>query len=165
MKCDLCKKNEAVLFIEDVKGDKITHQKICKECMIKMTQKVMPALLPLAPLLNGLNIAGLTLSLDKQTLKCPHCNRTLDEIEQTHTVGCENCYKAFKDFIDPIIFTSGYALPYKGSYPKPLQRFSDHRKRLSLLKSQLRDAVDTEDFENAAKVRDELKREQAKYKK
>ena len=164
MKCDLCKKNEAVLFIEQKEGDEITHQKLCKECMTKMTQEIIPALLPLAPLLGGL-IPGLTLSIDKRTFKCSHCNRSLEEIEKTHTVGCDNCYKAFKDFIDPLIFTSGYILPYKGSYPKPLQRFSDHRKRLSQLKSQLKEAVNTEDFENAAKVRDELKREQAKYRK
>ena len=165
MKCDLCKKNEAVLYIKDVEGHKEFHQKLCMDCVMKMSDNVLPALLPLASILGVLNIPGLSLTLDKRTFKCPHCKRTLEEIEKTHIVGCETCYKTFKDFIDPIIFTSGYALPYKGSYPKSLQKYSEHRKRLKLLKSQLQDAVNTEDFEIAAKVRDELKREKAKYKK
>ena len=165
MKCDICGKHEAVLFIESVEGHKISKQKLCMNCAMKMADNVMTELLPIASILGGLNIPGLSLTLNKKSFKCPHCNKSLEEIEKTHIVGCETCYKTFKDFIDPIIFTSGYALPYKGSYPKPLQHYSDHRKRLKLLKSQLQDAVNTEDFENAAKVRDELKREKEKYKK
>ncbi len=79
--------------------------------------------------------------------QCPACGFTLDDYRRTSRLGCPDCYSFFaREFSSP---TSTGADKPEGSAPEPPTR--------EKLERQLREAVEREDYESAARLRDELK--------
>ncbi len=169
MKCDICHKNEASVYIEDVYKQKVVKRHICMHCaMGLLAMKVHNS--PLGDFLDIFK-AGLgknedsSVDVNKKEFVCPQCGTSYEEVEKTRKVGCGMCYVTFRDFLDPLLFPNGYKHPYRGHFPKDLQKTVNHRKKLAELKSELEDLLAFEDYEQAARVRDEIKDEIKKEKK
>lgn len=77
--------------------------------------------------------------------KCQFCNTTLDSIKCNFSFGCDNCLKEFQEQLKPLLF----ALQKRNS-EKNLQL------HLLRLKQELNDCVQVENYEQAAKLRDEI---------
>ena len=90
--------------------------------------------------------------------QCPNCGTGRRELVLRGRAGCETCFDAFRDTIDRLLTRRDGAGEHHGRIPKRLM----HYRRLFVdrerLLQQLSDAVDAEDFETAATVRDQLSR-------
>jgi len=111
---------------------------------------------------------------------CPVCKATLNDIRKTSRLGCSQCYTVFEKYLDGKALGKG---TYKGKTPKTFTEKikdivtdakediaeaikekkaednakADMKKKISQLKSQLKKAVAEEDYESAAKLRDEIR--------
>lgn len=89
---------------------------------------------------------------------CENCGNTFSEIVHSGKVGCSECYKTFYDELLPYIKRVHGGTKHIGKVPNnaPLAVVSDDR--LTLLRKTLHELVLKEEFEQAAVVRDEIKK-------
>ncbi len=95
-----------------------------------------------------------------KSLRCPKCGSSFDEIVRVGRVGCADCYRTFYDRLLPSIQRihgkikhSGKSAPAASVQPKPETK----EEKIEKLKAAMNDAVATQNFEDAAKIRDEIK--------
>ena len=181
MLCDNCKKNEAnVRYYENINGEK-KELKLCEECSKKLgiNKKMnfdfsMPidfsnffgdfmedlATPEFMPLLN-----------EVKKMKCDNCGYTFDYILNTGKLGCGECYSVFENELDPIIKKlqggnrhigrMGKILDEKEKNKEVNKEVSENTKKISRLeelKQELKKVINEERYEDAAKIRDEIKK-------
>ena len=74
-------------------------------------------------------------------LKCDSCGSTFEDIIDTGRYGCPNCYDVFEDRMDPI-----------------LKKLQGAQSKMDTLQEELKKAIKEERYEDAAKIRDEIKK-------
>jgi protein arginine kinase activator len=110
---------------------------------------------------------------DKEELCCSECGMTLKEFRDTGKFGCPNCYKTFEPFFSKNIKIIQATDRHCGKYPKNYKDIAEKAGKekaegkaeelsnVEMLSIRLQQAVEREDFEEAAKIRDEIKAEKA----
>jgi protein arginine kinase activator len=179
MLCDRCKAREAkVLYTEIINGAK-TEQHLCEECAtdyttFQMEKPLLNSELTLNSLLSTLlgayqNNAQNKTGAGKSGLVCDNCKTTFDEFLQRGRFGCANCYKSFYSEIGNTLRSIHGAQAHTGKRPKGYIPVNDsvlknpsEEERLTL---ELQEAIEKEEFEEAARLRDlirSLKKEETK---
>lgn len=103
------------------------------------------------------------LGMPQQT-SCPTCGESLADFRETGLLGCPDCYDTFSDQIIPVLQRSHGNTQHTGETPEAAENEpaatdaeAEKRKQIYDLQEQLAKAVKEEDFEQAAKLRDEIK--------
>ena len=115
---------------------------------------------------NGKDIKHYKLIEENKELKCPGCNSTFDEIASKGKFQCPKCYETFESQIDEIIKKIQGSNTHVGrlgmSKPLEVTKQVKHNNKISNkleeLKLQLKQAIKEERYEDAAKIRDEIKK-------
>lgn len=91
-------------------------------------------------------------------IQCEHCSMTLQKFIKIGRFGCAHCYQTFHEQLTPILrrLHSGN-WSHSGKIPKRIGGHMHTRKQIDSLKQTLKDLVLREEFEQAAKVRDEIR--------
>jgi len=153
--CDICGEREAVIKIERSWGRRTDELMLCESCAAELgvdTASRMPT-----PTVEEL-VSG-AFSSDSETdddARCDNCGRLYGEIRRTGEVGCSQCYAMFERRIRSILERRPAPAQHTGKYPERLlvyKRFFVDRERL---RRRLEAAVSEEDYEQAARLRDEL---------
>ncbi len=111
--------------------------------MPSSAQNGMPVMVPVPP-------AG-------PALQCPHCGYQFETFRQTGRLGCTRCYESFAQVLQPLIAGIHGNLAHVDEGPPPGPPVvPEPTDRLSELKRKLKEAVQHENFEEAAKLRDEI---------
>ncbi|RFU68661.1 hypothetical protein D0469_11915 [Peribacillus saganii] len=168
MICQECNKRPATLhFTKIVNGEK-TEVHICEKCAQEKGEMFMfngggsfsinnllAGLLNMEPVFQHTNPSTIAKSQEAQ---CPGCNMTFSEFTQAGKFGCAQCYETFKDNLNPVLkrLHSGNTA-HIGKIPERLGGGIHLRKKMDDLKQLLKDAIDQEEFEKAAELRDELR--------
>lgn len=178
MKCDRCE-NEAKVH-ETTRRNGVTVEKhLCEKCAAD-DGLATPGQGPVHELLQQFAVAHAALmshgtpALGRQSI-CPECGLTFAEFKQGGMVGCQTCYRAFEAQLGPLLERAHEgASRHSGKHPKrvaPARRVpnpepepastakaaEDRTKALGALRRQLELAVKTEQYEQAAKLRDQLR--------
>ena len=160
MKCQICNNNEAnIVFTQIVNNEKIILQ-ICGECAKKkgLSVEIHSAIHPVTDSLLG----GLTGELGEKEkknipdLKCEVCGLTFAEFRKTGLFGCDACHEAFRDHVKNLLKQIHGSVIHEGKVPKSVSEKANVKKQLKDLRSELRHYVETEDYESAAKIRDQI---------
>ena len=90
--------------------------------------------------------------------RCTQCGTTLVAIRKSGRVGCPACYLAFRQHLEPLLRRVHGSLEHRGHRPDAAAAGSGEvqRRALDELRADLRRAVESEDFENAARLRDAI---------
>ena len=88
--------------------------------------------------------------------ECPNCGITFKEFRKIGRLGCPQCYLVFAEELDPLLENIHGETEHIGKYPKRAPESSEREFRLIRLQKDLQDAVDAEDYERAAQLRDEI---------
>src|SRR5699024_9731788 len=95
------------------------------------------------------------------TLKCNKCNMTYEEFLNTGKFGCEECYNAFGYKVDSLLKRIQGTDKYIGRKANHNEnnRIQENKNlsRLEKLQQELKQAIKEERYEDAAKIRDEIK--------
>lgn len=92
---------------------------------------------------------------DKQT--CPVCQITFLEFRNTGRLGCPHDYEVFRDELMPLLENIHDDTRHSGKVPRRAPRTSQQQTTLIQLRNDLKRAVAAEDYEAAARVRDQIK--------
>lgn len=93
-----------------------------------------------------------------QTMKrCPTCNRTIADVQKSGRLGCSTCYEVFHDELNPVLRRLHGSSTHTGKVPArgyPKVRVS---RQIEDVRRRLQECVQQENYEQAAKYRDELR--------
>ena len=158
MLCMLCQKKEARVHLTDVKEGKIKKVDLCEDCA-KAKNIEDPAGFALADLLLGLGaseeLAGP--ATEGAELVCSGCGFTQADFKKSGRLGCPACYETFKDGLQGILKTMHKGTRHTGKVPRALAIGREIQDRLKSLQRSLDEAVAVEDYEQAARLRDQIK--------
>ena len=172
MLCEICKKNQATIHYTEVVNGMRTEHHVCSRCAATLNLSGYGGLLendfPFVKLLTGLLASneGMTSSSDltMQHIRCPQCDMSFAEFARVGKFGCAGCYDVFGPLIEENIKKIHGDIVHKGKkYKKKQQGFSENDINKKLedeilnLTMKQREAVEFENYELAAKYRDEIK--------
>ncbi len=153
MLCCICKEKEAKVHLTQIAGDKMQKVDLCEECA-KHKGVNDPAGFSLADLLLGLGASEeLTQGGVDAELKCAKCGFTQADFKKTGRLGCAECYATFAEGLEGLLKTMHKGTRHVGKVPQS----RNLAERLKGLRKELEKAVEDEDFERAARLRDEIK--------
>lgn len=160
MQCEDCHEREANIHLTQVIEGKKTVLNLCSKCAEKRgfhnPLKNVP--FPLGDFLSSM--------VDKPTeetkgalehLRCRTCGLTFSEFSRTGRLGCGDCYHAFGKQLDELLRKIHGSNRHVGNLPFGNTEKMEPIKRERKLREELRKAIESEDFEKAAELRDELK--------
>jgi protein arginine kinase activator len=156
MLCSICKEKPATVHLTDIKGDKMQKVDLCEECA--KTKGVNDSTFALADMLLGL---GASQEIEQASggveIKCPQCGFTQADFKKSGRLGCAECYKAFADGLEGLLKSMHKGTRHAGKVPEGLRQTRDLSDRLKTLQQKLAKAIEEENFEQAASLRDEIK--------
>jgi protein arginine kinase activator len=157
MMCCICKEREATVHLTQIAGDKMQKVDLCEECA-KTKGVNDPAGFSLADLLMGL---GASQEIEQAAggieIKCPRCGFTQADFKKAGRLGCPDCYKTFAEGLEALLKSMHKGTRHVGKVPESLRQTRDLSDRLTTLQKKLNKAIEDEDFEQAALLRDEIK--------
>ena len=179
MLCENCGKREAnVRYSENINGVK-KEMNLCEECSKKLG--IVDKMDFRMPSLDFSNFFGsfledfntpefMPLLNEMKQVKCDSCGSSFDDIINTGRYGCPNCYDVFEERMDPILKKLQGANRHTGR----LGKISDNKikfdkkeenneknktdNKLEKLQKELKQAIKEERYEDAAKIRDDIKK-------
>lgn len=172
MLCQNCNKNEAtVKYTEIINGEK-TEVMLCEKCSKELGIGHMNFNMPIdfssffGDFLEDYEESSfMPLLTTNKKLKCNNCNMTFEEFMEQGKFGCEECYDTFSSKIDSILKRIQGSNRYAGKKlvkngeskiefkEKPEKKETEKEK----LQKQLKEAIQKENYEEAAKIRDKIK--------
>ena len=157
MLCCVCKEKEATVHLTQITGDKMQKVDLCEECA-KQKGVNDPAGFSLADLLLGLGASQeIAQSSGGEEVRCPNCGFTQADFKKAGRLGCSQCYTTFAEGLEGLLKSMHKGTKHVGKTPLALRQSRDLTERLKLLQRKLDKAVTSEDFEQAATLRDEIK--------
>jgi len=162
MLCDSCRERDAVVHLTTIENNAVHQLHLCERCAAEKGVEGESALMKtpvgsfLASMGKGLDLPTGEAS-GETSLKCPVCGATLDDFRESGRVGCAACYKTFEAPLRDLLrrlhgssrhFGERYT-PAKDGVAPPISARE--------LREQLRKAVEAENFELAADLRDRLR--------
>jgi len=157
MLCDICKKNVATVHLTQMIEGKTKKVDLCENCS-KEKGVDDPTGFSLADLLLGLGAAQqMEQASGGIEVKCPHCGFTHADFKKAGRLGCAECYKVFSEGLETLLKTMHKGTRHVGKVPQVFRQNQDLTDKLKGLQKKLEKAIADEDFESAAKLRDELK--------
>lgn len=160
MLCQECGKRPATLhFTKIVNGEK-TEFHICEACARERGEMIPGTAngFSIHNLLSGLLDYEPSSSSVKQTaLRCETCGLTYSQFGKLGRFGCSECYKYFNDRLDPLLKRVHGNTIHVGKVPKRTGGVIQYKREIERLKKDLLHRVEHEEFEHAAKIRDQIK--------
>lgn len=168
MICHECNQRPATLHFTKILNGEKTEFHLCEVCA---QEKGDMFLLNGAPGFSINNLLAGLLNLEpkftpspqdafkpQEVIQCNSCSMTLQQFSKTGRFGCATCYETFKDQLIPLFkrVHSGNT-GHCGKIPKRIGGDIHLRKTIAQLKHTLKDLISNEEFEKAAKVRDEIR--------
>jgi protein arginine kinase activator len=157
MQCCVCKEKPATVHLTQIVGDKMQKLDMCDECA-KAKGINDPASFAMADLMLGLGASQeLDPSVAGAELKCLRCGFSQADFKKSGRLGCPDCYKTFAEGLAGLLKTMHKGTRHIGKAPEALRASRENTDRLKLLQKKLAKAIDSEDYETAAALRDEIK--------
>ena len=159
MKCDYCNRPSTVHQTEICNG-KMVEKNFCEQCAAKIGLQAAKGDTPINELLTKFVMAHSGIQAEQPT-NCEQCGMTWAEFRQSGLMGCPADYDTFDANLAPLIQRAHEgATHHIGKIPatQPPGETPKHKTvDLTRLRKELQRAVEAEDYETAAKIRDRIK--------
>jgi len=90
-------------------------------------------------------------------LTCPSCGFSPGDFKQHGRFGCPDCYDSLAEFIEPMLAKMHRGTNHSGKVPQGMLERIQLQRRIRQAEAALQEAIDEENYEEAARLRDELK--------
>ena len=154
MKCDMCD-NEAVVHLTQVINGEMKEIHLC-EHHAKEQGIDIHSPISITDILMGLGEAkqGVPGGLSQS---CPRCGIAREEFRKIGRLGCPDCYKTFMAELMAAIKAMHHSSQHLGKIPAREGTRTRMKSQIARLQKELDAAVAREEFETAARIRDEIK--------
>lgn len=164
IKCNGCgKETDRLVSITQIKDNQKTVVALCRECASTMGfhNPLDQTPFPLAKILQTIIEQSLPPSQDRHilTAACPQCGLTFAQFSQQGRFGCGKCYDTFRPKLESIMRKIHGSSLHRGKYPmtageeNPVVSVREQER----LETEYRRAIESEEFERAASLRDRLR--------
>jgi protein arginine kinase activator len=156
MLCEKCQQQQARVFLTQNVSGKMQKIDLCERCAkeLGVTNNAGFSLQEL--LVKSSVLAAESLSPEPDQDQCPACSCTLAEVRKNGRLGCPDCYTTFQSFLKEAIESMQKAPRHVGKIPL-CARVEDQRHQRQTLEAAILEAVRSEDYEQAARLRDQLR--------
>lgn len=169
MKCQRCDR-QATFHITDLVEGKPNELHLCEECAQaylspseEEAAEVMPAMAGLlAQQLAVGETADQLARLDQRA--CPVCSITFLEFRKQGRLGCPHDYVFFVEELEPLLMNIHDQVHHIGKAPKRGSQGADQQTQLIRLRREMKEAVNSEDYEQASLLRDQIREIEAQTK-
>lgn len=158
MKCQRCSEKEAKVTISSMVAGQPILENVCKECARGLEKPELLTLFSEEGLLHHMMDVMEDSALKIEyvvTLRCPNCGLTYAGYKKIRKLGCSVCYTTFEEKLMEWIRRFQGADYHIGIRPSAIEQESQQLSHV--LMQALKEAVDREDFEMAARLRDKIK--------
>ena len=164
MDCDICGK-KAKVHLTQLVGGQIKKIALCDDCA-KEKGVTDPTGFALAEMLLGKTpgkmVAPVPPVVQGGGRRCPECGFTLDDLRRIRRFGCATCYKTFKEEVNQMLRGMHKGAKHCGKVPAGLMELHERTERLEELRGRLDQAITSENYEEAAGLRDEIRQIETK---
>ena len=175
MQCENCREREAVIHLTQIVNNSVTTMHLCEPCAAEkgVETGTSVAKFPLGDFLATLGKGGgVETSEAGLDVPCPGCGATLRDFRQTGRLGCAVCYQTFEVHLRDLLRRLHGSTRHEGELygtdtgapgrrgtetTHDAPRTPHQGSELEKLREQLRLAVESEDFETAAELRDRIR--------
>lgn len=160
MLCQECHKNLASVRYAEVVDGKVSDLNLCQDCLAKRQQESTTGFqfTKPAPFVRKARIATSTTPEPGEARQsCSACETTLKQILDTGRVGCSTCYETFPAQLESLLEGMHVALTHRGKVPKLDDARARVRADLQSKRALLKSALNMENYEEAAALRDEIR--------
>lgn len=159
MLCDNCGNQEAEVHLTQIVDNEMTTVHLCASCAADKGLETGGGAksLPLTDFLAQMG-KGPTIEEGAAAGPCSYCGTTVDDFKRTGRLGCPHCYTTYEAQLRAILRRIHGSTQHLGKvYVPPAADAADRAARLAGLRHKLQRAVETEDFERAAELRDQIR--------
>ncbi|MFM2170535.1 MAG: hypothetical protein RI957_764 [Verrucomicrobiota bacterium] len=163
MNCDFCDQKATVFLTQLVEGQ-MKKVCLCESCA-QEKGVTDPTGFSLADMLmTGTPTSALvgTPAIGKTrgsgVKKCPNCGFSADDLNRVRRFGCSKCFDAFRPELDLILRGMHQGVHHVGKVPKGFEAIHARDEQLEELRGRLENAIEAENYEDAAQLRDEIRR-------
>jgi protein arginine kinase activator len=161
MTCDQCHEREAVVHLTQIVDAEVSTVHLCERCAAE--RGVEPPTVGKSPL--GSFLAAMGKELEGAALPgtptgeaCERCGATLRDFRETGRLGCPDCWRNFEAQLRELVRRLHGSTFHVGErYAPPGTPDAGAPPLLGALREQLRVAIEAENFELAAELRDRIR--------
>jgi protein arginine kinase activator len=156
MVCDHCGENEAIIHLTQIEKNQMNTVHLCEGCAAAKGLEPGASVgnLPLTEFLAQVG-RGETAA---NASPCAFCGLRLEEFKKTGRLGCPQCYVTFETQLTGLLRRLHGSVQHVGKvYLPPDPTLAEQQERLAGLRRKLDKAVQSEDFERAAQIRDMIR--------
>jgi protein arginine kinase activator len=161
MRCDKCGESDAIIHLTKIQNNEMNTFHLCKTCAAAegLEAGAPSAAAPLTDFLAQMGkSAGVGPAAGSAT-ECPACGLTLNDFKRTGRLGCASCYAQLDSHLRSLLRRLHGATQHVGKVVTSVNpKQSDRLARIANLRRSLQLAVESEDFEHAAALRDQIRR-------
>ncbi|KYO67380.1 UvrB/UvrC motif-containing protein [Thermovenabulum gondwanense] len=169
MMCQECKVNPATVHIAKIVNGEKTEMHLCEECAKKKNFSLMGDFgslnfdFEVEPfsvqkfLSSFFEPVSKEIKRSNEPPKCDRCGLTFPRFTQIGRFGCSNCYTAFRGQLDPMLRRLHGKTYHAGKVPKRSGGKIRLKSEIEKLKRELQEAVNAEEYERAAVLRDKIR--------
>jgi len=157
MLCDICGKNPATVHLTEIIDESMNELHLCEECARQKSAQ-MEQQFGLSDLLAGLaEFEKPAKEAESLAVKCADCGLTYADFKKIGRLGCGDCYNTFKKYLGPLLKKIHGSNQHLGKSPLRVTKVLKKKIDLQDLRNRLQKAIESEAFEEAAKIRDQIK--------
>ena len=174
--CQNCGKNEVTFKYTQIVNGVKKEMNLCDKCARELGLKDMSFSMPISfsnffsDFFNDYNDSLLPSFIGTQVSTCKTCGTTFDDFINSGEFGCSECYETFEDRIAPILKKLHGSDRHVGRGYKEIEagkkettrsrKETKQESKIEKLQKDLQKAIKDERYEDAAKIRDEIKQEE-----
>ena len=157
MLCDNCRERDAVITVTQVEGNEMRKQNLCEKCAAEKGFETTVNT-PKNPLMEYLLPAQKALPATMaEAGKCAFCQASLRDFRDTGRLGCAHCYTTFEESMRALLRRVHGSYRHVGKRYQPPSSPGGAVSLIDELRERLRRAVESEQFELAAELRDRIR--------
>lgn len=156
MLCESCGKRPSVIRVKAIADGELVEYALCAECARELgyANLLFVTVAGYDALLNDFFPGG---QIGGDEPRCPCCGASFQDIIRSGKIGCAECYRTFADQLAPFLRKIHGGVSHRGKsagggdLPRVLPKA-----QLSVMHRRLREAIQSENFEQAAALRDKI---------
>ena len=161
MQCNVCGKVEASIHLTEIVNNSMTEVHLCEKCAQEKGE--LGAQFSFSDLLSGLSEwTPSPTGAGEVRHACPSCGFSLVDFGKAGRLGCPDCYYNLKKILLPLIKRVQHSTRHVGKRPSRVSSGAGQTEKRQLVMRDLEEAlqkyVAEENYEQAAAVRDEIRK-------
>lgn len=159
MLCQNCQKRLANVHLTQVINNSRVEVFLCEQCARERSRPDSGMPLNINNFFSGL--VGYNSIPQKAPVSqkpvCEKCGLSFEEFQKIGKLGCENCYTVYGDRLEPVIKRLHGNVEHRGKVSEKVSQSIKVTREIKKLKTELSKAVQAEEYEKAAEIRDKIR--------